>query len=483
MNIELKGVNFTYPDTIKGALTNINLKIEQGEFVLLVGESGCGKTTITRVLNGLIPSFYMGNLEGEIYIGDRDIREFNSYELASIVGSIFQNPRTQFFNVDTDSELAFGMENACKSSKEINSVIEKVTRELKIKRLRARNIFELSGGEKQKIAFASVYASDPNIYLMDEPSANLDTSGIIELKKCMEKIKAQGKTVIIAEHRLYYLASLVDRVIYLRNGQIEREISGDDFRLMSTETLNNMGLRSNSYARVHAQNNVRCGYDNGIDGLCLQGVSVDLGGRRVLNNINRKFSRGRICCVAGENGVGKSTLLRTLCGLVRKNSGNIMLDGKELSARELRKMAFMVMQDVNYQLFADSVFNECILGAPKKISNNIEELLDEMGLLAYRDCHPNTLSGGQKQRLAIVVSIMMNKDILLFDEPTSGLDYKNMLTCVTFLRKLSDMGKIVIVVTHDEEFMNCCCDELYSLNPSPHPIDNKLKQIDIKTPI
>ena len=205
MNIDFRNVSFTYPDKESGALKDINLHIGQGEFVLLTGASGCGKTTITRMLNGLVPGFYGGEIDGKVLLDGRDIREYKSYEIASIVGSVFQNPRTQFFNVDTDSEITFGLENAGVPAKEINTVLEKVTKELQLKNLRGRDIFKLSGGEKQKIAFASVYASAPELYLMDEPSANLDLAGIDALKKCLEKIKTEGKTIVIAEHRLYYL--------------------------------------------------------------------------------------------------------------------------------------------------------------------------------------------------------------------------------------------------------------------------------------
>ncbi|WP_081846525.1 ATP-binding cassette domain-containing protein [Butyrivibrio sp. AE3004] len=151
-------------------------------------------------------------------------------------------------------------------------------------------------------------------------------------------------------------------------------------------------------------------------------------------------------------------------GLIKSSSGAILLNKKEISSKELKKKAFMVMQDVNYQLFSDSVYNECTLGTDKISREIAEKTLEEMNLLEFKNRHPNTLSGGQKQRLAIAVSLMMNKEILLFDEPTSGLDYKNMLLCADFLKKLRNKGKIVIVVTHDEEFIDCCCDEIYRLS-------------------
>jgi len=462
MSIELKNVNFSYPDTKVGTLNDINLSIKKGEFVLLAGESGCGKTTITRIINGLIPGFYGGNLLGEALINGKKVSEYKSYELAKVVGSVFQNPRTQFFNADTDSEIAFGLENAGEAAKTINDTLGKVTKDLNIEALRDRDIFKLSGGEKQKIAFASVYAMNPDVFLLDEPSANLDTKGIEGLKECLLKIKKFGKTVIIAEHRLYYLYNLVDRVIYLKDGKIEKEISGDEFRAMDKSTLNTMNLRSNRYI----ENKIDDGkaYENKENaGLNIKNLSVEYKKRIVFKNVNMDFVPGKVYCITGQNGAGKSTLLRSICGLLKVSEGEILINGLKANKKDLIKKAFMVMQDVNYQLFSDSVLNECTLGVKGFNSEKVEDTLKEMGLIEYKDRHPNTLSGGQKQRLAIAVSLMMEKDILLFDEPTSGLDYGNMLLCAEFIKRLAKKGKIIIVVTHDEEFMECCCDKKYSL--------------------
>ncbi|SDN12441.1 ABC transporter ATP-binding protein [Lachnospira pectinoschiza] len=467
MNIEFKNVSFAYPGKENGALEDVNFQIKQGEFVLLVGESGCGKTTITRILNGLIPSFYGGNLKGNVLLDGKDIREYKSYELSSLVGSVFQNPRTQFFNADTDGEIVFGLENAGIQRDVIKAELDRVTSELHLEQLRNRNIFKLSGGEKQKIAFASVYATNPKIYLMDEPSANLDTQGIGEIKQCLEKIKREGGTVIVAEHRLYYLTSLIDRVIYLENGKIKQEIDGDTFRTMDLNTLNAMGLRTNKY-ELPCYEYKKCDYKQQEtkcinDCLSLKGLSVELNKHKVLNSLNKDFYPNQIYCVVGNNGAGKSTLLRAICGLIKPSQGAISLYGKTVSGKERMQKSFIVMQDVNYQLFADSLLNECLIGAKEDSLALAEKTLDEMNLLQYKDCHPNTLSGGQKQRLAIAVSLMMDKEILLFDEPTSGLDYKNMRLCANILKKLANKGKIIIVVTHDEELISQCCDEIFKL--------------------
>ncbi len=201
--IELKNVSFSYQGQDHGGLHNVTLNIKQGECVLLCGRSGCGKTTITRLINGLIPYFYPGELTGDVLMDGQAIHELPMYQIAAKVGSVFQNPRTQFFNVDTDSEIAFGIENESRPLSELTQRVTQTVKELHIEKLRGRNIFELSGGEKQKIAFASVYAMNPELYLLDEPSSNLDMTSISELREHLRLIKAQGKTIVIAEHRLY----------------------------------------------------------------------------------------------------------------------------------------------------------------------------------------------------------------------------------------------------------------------------------------
>ncbi|MCC9785799.1 ABC transporter ATP-binding protein, partial [Streptococcus agalactiae] len=212
--IELKGVNFKYKNTKNSCLDNIDLEIKKGEFVLISGASGSGKTSITRVINKLIPYYYEGELEGTVKINNDLVSSYQMFELSEIVGSVFQNPRTQFFNVDTNSEIVFGLENQGVSRDILKKRLKETCETLDINKLQNRNIFHLSGGEKQKIAFASVYAMNPDIYLLDEPSSNLDIPTIEVLKRHLSVLKNSGKTVIISEHRIYYLMDLVDKVIY-----------------------------------------------------------------------------------------------------------------------------------------------------------------------------------------------------------------------------------------------------------------------------
>ena len=242
--IELKNVSFSYQNAAgEGGLRDISLEIHRGECVLLCGESGCGKTTLLRLINGLIPHFYEGELQGEICVEGKNVPDIQLYELAGICGTVFQNPRSQFFNVDTTSELAFGPENLGLPEREILSRIDAASREMKVEDLLGRSIFKLSGGEKQKIACASVAALTPDIYLLDEPSSNLDRTAVADLHRNIALWKSQGKTIVVAEHRLHYLRGLCDRVLYLLDGRIEREYTGCEFECIPATTRCAMGLR------------------------------------------------------------------------------------------------------------------------------------------------------------------------------------------------------------------------------------------------
>jgi energy-coupling factor transport system ATP-binding protein len=453
--ISLEHVSFSYPGQKAGSIRDLNLIIRDGECVLLCGRSGCGKTTVTRLINGLIPYFFAGELSGKVTAANMNIAETPMYRIAEHVGSVFQNPRTQFFNVDTDSEIAFGIENESLPPGELHKRVSRAAEDLHIQNLRGRNIFALSGGEKQKIAFASVYAMRPKVYLLDEPSSNLDMRSIGELKEHLRLIKAQGNTIIVAEHRIYYLMELVDRIIYLEQGQAAGVYTPAELTALPEAKRSAMGLRAaDLYAirhRVHMKNTANPPL------LELRDVTFRYEKRIILEHISLKAARGEIIGVVGYNGTGKTTFSRALCGLHKNTNGKFLWEGKPQNCRERMKRSYLVMQDVNYELFAESVEQECVLGINNPDKALAESALELLDLVPYKARHPNTLSGGQKQRVAAAVSMVCGKDILVFDEPTSGLDYDSMIQVAALLEKLAQMGKILFLISHDYEFICHTC--------------------------
>ena len=457
--IELTGINFKYKNTISNILSNIDLEIKKGEFVLVCGASGSGKTSITRVINKLIPDYYEGKLEGDVKINNNLVSNYQMFELSEMVGSVFQNPRTQFFNLDTNSEIVFGLENQGIERDILEKRLIETCQTLDISKLQNRNIFHLSGGEKQKIAFASVYAMNPDIYLLDEPSSNLDIPTIEVLKRHLSVLKNSGKTVIISEHRIYYLMDLVDKIIYMKNGQIQKSYSRKDFLDLPEQEIKAMGLRSRSEAGLDIKEDIGTAEQAYFQ---VESLSIHRKDKCIISNLNFFAKKGDIVAVLGSNGVGKTTFLRTLCGLHSDYEGNILLDSKKIDVKKRKQKTYMVMQDVNYQLFAESVFSECKLGIKNTNNDFIDEILTDFDLGNYKNYHPNTLSGGQKQRLAIAVGLICNKEILILDEPTSGLDYMNMVRTAELLKRYSK-EKIIFIATHDNEFASLICNRVLDL--------------------
>lgn len=466
--IELENVSFSYDGQEHDGLHGINLKIADGECVLFCGRSGCGKTTITRLVNGLIPQFYQGELHGRVLIDGQEISNLPMYQIAAKVGSVFQNPRTQFFNVDTDSEIAFGIENEARPPRELAIRVEQTAEDLHIQKLRSRNIFELSGGEKQKIAFASVYAMNPKIYLLDEPSSNLDMTSIQELKEHLRLIKSQGKTILIAEHRLYYLMELADRIVYLEKGEIKGVYTPEEFRRMPENKREYMGLRAVDLGAVFPQKSHLITPTSLLE---LRNVTIRYKKRTILRDIGLSAGKGEVIGVVGHNGAGKTTFSRALCGLHKDCDGQFLWDGEPMDRKARLRQSYMVMQDVNYELFADSVEAECSFGIRNPDQKLVTETLEKLGLIAYRERHPNTLSGGQKQRVAVAVSMICGKNLLVFDEPTSGLDFDSMAQVAELIRRLSDMGKVIFIVTHDFEFVCRTCSRVLHFDEGEMPDD------------
>lgn len=458
--IKFENVNVTMQG--KRILSDINLEIQDGEFVLICGESGCGKTTMTKLINGLIPHFVRDvSVDGTITVCGKNVAEMPMYEIAELVGSVFQNPKTQFFYTNSNAEMAFGLENRGVEPEYIRKRIKNTINELDIEKLEDRDVFSLSGGEKQLLAFASVYVMNPQIYVLDEPSANLDIAAMEKLSERMKVIKEKGHTVVVAEHRLAWIQKFADRIIYMKEGRIEQEFTSDEFKALSDLKRKQMGLRSIVPAQIQIPE-ITGNSEDAV--LQIYNLSCKRKKQMIFQNISLSARAGDIIGITGKNGAGKSTFCNCLCGLLKPKGGEILYQGKKLSEKARTKLFGMVMQEVNHQLFSDSVKNECMLANEEASEQEIRELLEKFDLEEYAEYHPMILSGGQRQRLAICQAVMGEKKLLIFDEPTSGLDFRHMCQVEKLMKQLSEEKYIIIVVTHDYEFLNRACKRYIRIN-------------------
>jgi len=462
--IHIQNVSFTYEQADTPSLKNINLSVKTGECVLLCGKSGCGKTTLIRLLCGMLPDFYNGAFTGSVSVKGIDPVTAPMYEIAKTVGTVFQNPRTQFYTVNTTSEIAFGCENFGMEPKLIQDRVYETADALHINSLLDRNIFQLSGGEKQKIAFASIYAVNPDIYVLDEPSSNLDNHAINELRSMLQFLKAHGKTIVIAEHRIRYLKELADRAVYMKEGQIEKEYTMQELDSMSIAERIETGIRPvslggfSSIIKEQGESSGDIGADASIQmkDVCFSYTKYK--GQPSLTIPEACFPAGTVIAVTGNNGAGKSTLVSVVGGLLKNKKGTVKLNGNIQSAKERLFVSYMVMQEVNHQLFTDSVKEEIVLGVKNPDEEALNAVLTKMDIERLKDRHPMTLSGGQKQRVAIAAAVFCKKKILIFDEPTSGLDFFHMMQTAELIKTLKADDTYIFVITHDYELIAAACD-------------------------
>lgn len=463
--VNVKKLSLSY-DSDEIVLKDLSLSVNKGECILFTGRSGSGKSSIINSINGLATRYDGATVEGEITIAGKDIKNLELYEISMLVSSVFQNPKTHFFNVNTTIELLSYLENIGLSREEMDVRMTDMLNLFPIKHLLDRDIFMLSGGEKQILSIAAAYISGTNIIVLDEPSSNLDGDNIQVVSDMLAKLKNKGITILICEHRIFYLMDIVDRIFLIQDGTIASEYNREEFLKLDKQTLHALGLRDQfktelTVPEIIPENVSSSTYQGTLE---IRDIDFQLGvtGKRLqLHNI--RLEVGKIYGIIGTNGLGKSTFTKCLIGVEPKCNDEIYLNGKKLSKNDRLKRSSLVMQDVNHQLFTDSVTNEIRLGINGLEDSKVNEVLEKLDLTDLSERHPMSLSGGQKQRVAIASVVCKDAQLMFFDEPTSGMDYANMVRISQLIQSCKRADKIIFIVSHDVEFLNITADNILDM--------------------
>lgn len=491
--ISFDHVSYRYPFQDTDAVSDLTFNVSPGSVVLVTGVSGCGKTTLMRLANGLCPHYYEGTLSGNVKIFGKDTQTSSVSEISELVGTLFQDPEDQFFALNVRDEMGFALKTAGIDAKTVEKRIDDVAQRLRISELLKNSISALSEGQKQRVALAEILVTLPRALILDEPSANLDPEATARLAQELNTLKNAGYAILVVDHRLHWLKDVADEVIVMKEGRICRR---GFFEILNDETLRReYGLRdaevidvreilpeTDRHNCVLEAKGLTFDYEhsNHEKGIArfkkLFSSTVAPSDRPVLlENINFTLPIG-ITALIGDNGSGKTTLARLITGLNR-GEGELFVRGRLMPSNELLKHAGLVLQNADHQLQMRSVREEiraCLFAAGQDAENEsqIESLLDTFSLLPLADRHPQSLSGGQKQRLVIACALAKDPDILILDEPTSGLDGENMKRVASVLNQAAADGKAVLLITHDLELLALCAQRalrMHSLKQSNFP--------------
>ncbi|SEO13211.1 energy-coupling factor transport system ATP-binding protein [Amphibacillus marinus] len=475
--LTLSNINFIKNE--KRILSNINIAVKEGECIALVGASGSGKSSLLKVFSGLIPHFYQeDHFSGQLFTNGELVTEANYEAYIKKTGVVFQDPKSQFFTYKVKDELDFELENNGLERGFIEQKVKQIARLINISHLLDCALDSLSSGQKQRVAIATALINDSDTLILDEPSSNLDLSGTNLLKKLLQSVKDTGKTIIIAEHRVYYLRDVVDRFIYIQEGKVMKTYTNREFFSLPDALRGELGIRKLSIKAIKPDRLTKEIPDK--DPLVLNDVSIAVKRKQLINSINLTQSRGEIIAIIGRNGVGKTSFAKTILGTQKAMTGHFLIAGKPLNKRERLKSVWMVMQDSIYQIFGDSSYNELLIGHVQSSADQIKKLLKKFDLWHVRFTHPYNLSGGERQRLIIAVGLLQQRHVLIFDEPTSGLDGKNMLRVSSIIKEAA-LDHYTLIITHDPELIAEICDRVVMLDHTGVVLDLRKEQLDGST--
>lgn len=493
---KIKNLTYFYPEGKISALERINISIDEGDFILIEGPSGGGKTTLARFLGGFIPDFYGGNIEGEVYFKDKLIFEWDRKEIHKQIGMVFQNPEKQIIMGEVERDLAFGLENLGVEPKVMVRRINETLNFLGLIKLKKRLSNELSSGEKQKIAIGSILAMMPRVLILDEPSSQLDPAAAEEIFGILRRLNQEhGFTIILIEQRLERCFHLANRVLLIDNGMVVYDKAPRTFskkaardynyfvpsitRFFASRGFSDIPLNvsearklmnkiainpKKNFTPKEITENLSSKKDNAIASqehfISLKNIKFSYNNStEVLKNINLNVNRAEFLSILGENGAGKSTLLKIIAGILKPQQGKIMIGQKQietLSNKEKCKKIGYLSQDPNDYLFNDTVEQELMYTIKNLGIDNrdiIKDALESLNITNHRYSYPRDLSTGERQRVALGTILVTNPSLVILDEPTRGLDCFLKKRLGEFLRTLIEKnGVSVILVTQDVEF-------------------------------
>lgn len=451
---------FQYAEEKQLTLQKVGGSIPAGRCVVLCGGSGCGKSTLLRCINGLIPQFYEGELRGFCRLNGQDTAGLRIGEIGELAASVFQDPRSQFFTVNSSNEVAFGLENHGLPQDKIRRRVDEAFRIFHLERLKDRNVYELSSGERQLISILSAWAMDTDIFLLDEPTANLDFAATQQLKEILLALKKQGKTLLLSEHRLYYLADIADEFWVMADGEIKGKNTAAEAKAFSAEQRQTLSLRTFDLAEITVPEKEPLP-KTAPTALAVSEVRYTYGRKAgdTLSGVSFSVLEHEIVGLVGANGCGKTTIGKLIAGLYRPSGGRIMLFGKPQNPKQLQKQVLFILQEAEFQFFTGSVLHELQYGH----AVTTEALLKSMDMWDCRNRHPFSLSGGQMQRLTLMMAYLSDKPIVILDEPTAGQDAESLEQCAALIREMRK-EKTVLIITHDPELIAGVCDRCIGLS-------------------
>ena len=457
---------FQYAEGKAPVLRQTAGSIPAGRCVVLCGGSGCGKSTLLRCINGLIPQFYEGELKGFCRLNGQDTAGMSIGEIGELAASVFQDPRSQFFTVNSSNEVAFGLENHGLLQAAIRYRVDEAFRTFHLEHLKDRNVYELSSGERQLISILSAWAMDTDIFLLDEPTANLDSAATQQLKEILLALKNQGKTLLLSEHRLYYLTDIADEYWVMADGEIKGKYTAAEAKAFSAEQRQTLSLRTLDLAKITVPEKEPLP-KNAPTVLDVSDVRYTYGRKNgdTLSSVRFSVREHEIVGLVGANGCGKTTLGKLLAGLNRPSGGRITLFGKPQDPKQLQKQVLFILQEAEFQFFTNSVLHELQYGhaVTPEFEAKAETLLKSMDMWDCRDRHPFSLSGGQMQRLTLMMAYLSDKPIVILDEPTAGQDAESLERCAALIREMRK-EKTVLIITHDLELIAGACDRCIGLS-------------------